>query len=117
MPLPLTKNVFNVLLLSILKEKVARRMRHVNKVGENIIGAPKIRDNYGAISAFLFSNIAIAIFDFFLLILVKSSLLIFFASLFAITFLLLSFISLSIVIALPTIGMAKVVALSRSLRQ
>ena len=52
MPLPLTNNVFNV--LSILKEKVARRMRHVNSVGENIIGAPKIRDNYGAISSFSF---------------------------------------------------------------
>ena len=52
MPLPLTKNVFNV--LSILKEKVARRMRHVNTVGENIIGAPKIRNNYGAISSLFF---------------------------------------------------------------
>ena len=61
MPLPLTKNVFNVLLLSILKEKVARRMRHVNKVGENIIGAPKIRDNYGTILSFIFSNIFITL--------------------------------------------------------
>ena len=59
MPFPLTNNVFNV--LSILKEKVARRMRHVNTVSENIIDAPKIRDNYGAISSFIFSNIALTL--------------------------------------------------------
>ena len=59
MPLPLTNNVFNV--LSTLKEKVARRMRHVNTVRENIIGALKIRDNYGVISSLIFSNIAITL--------------------------------------------------------
>ena len=36
-------------------------------VGENIIATTKIRNNYGAIQSFIFSNIAIAISDFSLL--------------------------------------------------
>ena len=49
-----------------------------NTVGENIIGAPKLRNNYGAIQLLIFHEIAI--FDFSLLLLVKVSLLILFAS-------------------------------------
>ena len=44
-------------------------------VGENIIATTKIRNNnYVAIQSFIFSNIAIAIFDFSLLLLVKFTL-------------------------------------------
>ena len=61
-----------------------------------------------------FSNIAIAILDFSLLLLVKLSLLILFAS-FLVSVLCFFFDgSLSKVIALPTIAIAIVVALSRS---
>ena len=59
---------------------------------ENIVGAPKMRNNYGAFQLF-----------FFLLLLEKLSLLIFFAS-FLVYFLI--FISFSIVNALPTIAIA-----------
>ena len=46
--------------------------------GENIIGAPKMGNNYGAI--FNFSNIATTKLNFFLLLLVQLSLFIFSAS-------------------------------------
>ena len=50
-------------------------------VGENIIATTKIRNNYGDMHRIInFSNIAIAILDFSLLLLVKLSLLILFAS-------------------------------------
>ena len=48
-------------------------------VGDNIIATTKIRNNYGAL-IINFSNIAIAILDFSLLLLVKLSLFILFAS-------------------------------------
>ena len=88
-----------------------------NKLGENIIGALKIRNTHGA--ALLFCFPAIAILDFSLLLLVKLSLLIFFA-LFLVLFLCFIFgiislqffsIALSKVIALPTIALAIVLAL------
>ena len=47
-----------------------------NTVDENIIGAPKLLNNYGAINLFIFS-----ILDFSLLLLVKVLLLIIFAPL------------------------------------
>ena len=48
-------------------------------VGENIIATTKIRNNYGVIQTFKFP-IVIAILDFSLLLLVKSSLLILYTS-------------------------------------
>ena len=61
-----------------------------------------------------FSNIAIAILDFSLLLLVKLSLLIIFASFFVLVLCFFFDGSLSKVIALPTIAIAVVLALSRS---
>ena len=83
-------------------------------VGENIIATTKIRNNYGAIRSFKISNIAIAILDFSLLLLVKLSLIILFAS-FLVSVLCFFYDGfLSKVIALPTVATAIVVALSRS---
>ena len=79
-----------------------------NTVGENIIATTKIRNNYGAIQSFIF---AIAILVFSLLLLVKLSLLILFASILVSVSYLFSYVFLSKVIALPTIAIAKVVAL------
>ena len=42
--------------------------RTIYTVGENIIATTLIRNNYVTIQSFIFSNIAIAIFDFSLLI-------------------------------------------------
>ena len=64
-------------------------------VGENIIATNKIRNNYAAIKSLIFSNIALAILDFYLLLLVKLSLLILFAS-----FLVSAFASLLMVLSL-----------------
>ena len=81
-------------------------------VGENIIATTKIQNNYGAIKSLIFPNIAIAILDFSLLLIVKFSLLILFASFF-VSVLCFFYGCLSKIIALPTIGIAIDAALSR----
>ena len=70
---------------------------------ENIIASTKIQNNYGAIQSLFFS----------LLLLVKLSLLILFASFLALVICFFFDGFLSKVIALPTIAIARVVALSR----
>ena len=61
------------------------------KIGETFIGSPKMLNNYGAIKLLIFSDIAITIFDFSLLLFVQLSLLIFFGNMLLILFLIAHF--------------------------
>ena len=81
---------------------------------KNTIGATKMRNNFGTLESVIFSNIAIVILDFSLLLLVKLFALNLLCFIYGISFLLLFLIPLSKVITLPTITIARVVALSHS---
>ena len=83
-----------------------------NIVGENIIGAPKIRNNYGAIQ---YCDNIIGLFSIAPCKVV--TLLYHLCFIYGISCLFLLLISLSKVIALPTIAIAIVLALSRSQRR